>query len=667
MDELKKNITQKKRNRTQSPSKYESNIKHKYEISSEKAEYSLSIIYNENKNKIIIKCSCHKTLIKYEKIFLFDEFKKKNRIFNVCNNLEEIYKLLINIFNNKKAKIVEEDDSIKLILFVHNYIDNIEDNISFILIKSKNINDASDILENMENDNFGVNLSLDIIRKINELSQNDLEKNTKIQKLIVHFNQSLEDIKTIKKDILKIKAHLGLSDISENDKDNENDNDNDNDEENDNNEENDNYNDNDEENEEEDDDEDKLDEEEKEDDDMDNSEDDEKDESKSNIIVQKYQNKEDIQSLKAKLTKIIKKDNKSDIEPKTKYNSEISQRKIQNSNNTNNSYPKISFYRNIGKKASSKYYNDNNFIVFESLNNVIILVYSTYHYSIHFFDIEQDKLIKNIPEAHKSQITNFRYVRDKNISRDLILSIADKIKNIKIWNFKDFTCIVDIENVYFDGFLFSSCFLIDEIHKKNYIISINYNSEPLKVFNFEGKSIKIIDNTENKSYMVDTFFNSYQNKYFIIVGNENYIISYNFEEGNIYKKYFDYNAKNCLHMYFTFICKDINIFLIEADLIGYIRIWNFDEGKLLKKFSIGEKMKLRGICLWSENYLFVGGSDKRIKLIDLKAGEVIENKRCNDIVCTIKKINGYKFGECILMQGKSNNGQIKLWKNMNQN
>ena len=46
MDELKKNITQKKRNRTQSPSKYESNIKHKYEISSEKAEYSLSIICN---------------------------------------------------------------------------------------------------------------------------------------------------------------------------------------------------------------------------------------------------------------------------------------------------------------------------------------------------------------------------------------------------------------------------------------------------------------------------------------------------------------------------------------------------------------------------------------------------------------------------------------------
>ena len=690
MDEIKKRLSQKKRNRPQSPIKEESPIFQKYNIKTDKSEYVVSIKLLNEKNSILIKCSPKANLTRFELTLKLLELKDKNRIFHICHNIKDAFKIFTNFFNKKKAKIVEDEennDCVNLIISVPNYIENTEDNISFNLLRNKNINlninnpsiNSDDIdnnkvsINNIFKENNGVNLGLDLIEKISNLSKNDLEKETKIQKLIIHFNQSLEEIKKIKKDIKKIKKHIGISDISDKDE---------NEEENENEE-----------------DEDKINEEndeEKEEDDMDNSDEDnyndndndngdEKEESKlsrykyNEIKEEEYQNKEDIQTLKDKLSKTLvtinEKNTQKENGPKIKLNlvptnksKEQMNLKLNNSNISKNSYPQLSFYKNLTKKTTSKYYGDNNFIVFESLNKEIILVYSANRNSIQFFDIEQDKLLKNIADAHKCQINNFRYARDKNESRDLVLSIADKAKNLKIWDIKTYICILNLENIYFDGFLFSSCFLIDEINNKNYILTVNFNSEPLKIYNFEGINIRNINNNDDKSYIIDTIYNSYQNKHFIIVGNENFIISYYFENGEIYKKYFDYTSdtsENCVHMFFTINFKDTDIFLIEADLVGYLRIWNFDTGILLKKYLIGEKLKLRGISLWNENYVFVGASDKNVKLIDLKSGEILDNLKCNEIICNIKKIKSRKFGECLLLQGKSNSGQIKLWKNIN--
>ena len=680
MEEIKKRLSQKKRNRPQSPIKEESLLFQKYNIKSDKSEYIVSIKLLNDKNNILIKCSQKTNLIRFELTIKLLDLKEKNRIFNVCNNLKEAFKILTNSFNKKKAKIIENEeniDSLNLIISLPNYIDNIEENISFNLLRNKNINlnnnpsiNSDDIdnnkllLNNIFKENNGINLGLDLIERISNLCKNDLEKETKIQKLIVHFNQSLEEIKKIKKDIKKIKKHIGINVISDKDE---------NEEENENEEDDDKIN---EENDEE------KEEDEMENSDYDNDNEDEKEESRlskfkyNEIKEEEYQNKEDIQNLKEKLSKTLvsinEKNSQKENGPKIKLNlSSINKEKEQmnlklnNSNISKNPFPQLSFYKNLTKKTTSKYYGDNNFVVFESLNKEIILVYSVNHHSIQFFDIEQDKLLKNITDAHKSQINNFRYARDKNQSRDLILSIADKIKNLKIWDIKTYICILNLENIYFDGFLFSSCFLIDEINKKNYILTVNYNSEPLKIYDFEGINIRNINNNDDKSYIVDTIYNSCQNKYFIIVGNENFIISYYFDDGQIYKKYFDSSSDNCLHMFFTINFKDTDIYLIEADLIGYLRIWNFDTGILLKKYLIGEKLKLRGISLWNENYVFVGASDKKVKLIDLKSGEILDNLKCNEIICNIKKIKSKKFGECLLLQGKSNNGQIKLWKNIN--
>jgi len=70
---------------------------------------------------------------------------------------------------------------------------------------------------------------------------------------------------------------------------------------------------------------------------------------------------------------------------------------------------------------------------------------------------------------------------------------------------------------------------------------------------------------------------------------------------------------------------------------------------------------LNGICLWSNEYLFVGCNDKTIKLIQLKKGIIIKDLvGHNNRVSTVKKIIHPIYGECIISQGKYND-QIKLW------
>ena len=650
MDELKKRLSQKKRYRPKSPTKTDTNIKQKYVLNDENTEYFVTLKILEN-NKIMIKCHPRPSQVKYEAQYQLEELREKNRIFNVCKNIEEAYKILMNILNKKKGEIIEQNkDSIDLIISIHSYIDNIDENISFNLVRILTDNDK--IFEDTNQMNDVVkNTNNNFIQKFTNLAKNDKEQDVKIEKIIIHLNRVLEEVNKLKRDVKRIKSHIGLYDNSENDEENE-----------------------------EDDEEDKISEE---DDDKDDENEDYEEEEKEYPINNNkdVDNQDDTDNLKEKLkqnliklnTKKTKdKNGNKDDEVTLNINNKINnienpetQLNSINSHNLNNYFPQLSFYKNIAKKTTSKYYGDNNFTVFESINKEIILVYSTCHNSIDFYDMEHDKLLKNIQGAHKAQITNFRHVREKNANRDLVLSISDKIKNIKIWDIKYYNCILNIEKVYIDGFLFSACFLIDEINKNEYIITVNYNSEPLKIFDFEGKIVRKINNREDKSYIVDSFYNSYQRKYYIIVGNENFIVSYNFEEGEIYKKYYDNTTDNCLHMFFRINCQEKVVYLIEADLLGYVRIWNFDTGVLLKKYLIGQKLKLRGICLWDDNYLYVGASDKKVKLIDLKNGEIVDNLKCGESVCTIKKINSYKYGECLLLQGKSNNEQIKLWKNIN--
>ena len=87
---------------------------------------------------------------------------------------------------------------------------------------------------------------------------------------------------------------------------------------------------------------------------------------------------------------------------------------------------------------------------------------------------------------------------------------------------------------------------------------------------------------------------------------------------------------------------------------------------LLNRIKISDE-SLYGICLWNDNYLFVGCSDKTIKLIELKNKLIVKSLTSHvDRVVTVKKIVHPIYGECLVSQNW-HESKIKLWANRNNN
>ena len=317
----------------------------------------------------------------------------------------------------------------------------------------------------------------------------------------------------------------------------------------------------------------------------------------------------------------------------------------------------IQFFNNLIIDSYSDDYISNIFIVFSSINNLLILIYSNVNKSIISFDIINDKKINDIKNSHEQFITSFRHYLDLINKKDLILSISSNDNNLKIWDFNNFECLVDIKNINNNGFLNSACLLKD--NNQNLILTSNYSfiySEPIKVFDFQGNKIKEINNSNDSTSFIDIYYDTNSNKNFIIACT------------NYYSKSYDYNKNEIFHIYCDDICptniivnnKGGIVELIESSFDGNIRIWNFHSGFLLNRIEIS-KETLREICLWDNNYLFVACDDKSIKLIDYNNGTIIrELKGHNNYIVSIKKIFHPQYGKCLLSQGLKKDN-IKLW------
>ena len=362
--------------------------------------------------------------------------------------------------------------------------------------------------------------------------------------------------------------------------------------------------------------------------------------------------------------------NKNDfiIDELYKYKKEINEIKVENNKlkeeiNILKKYhidekPDIKFGKNLTKDA---YACDtglvNTFTVFNSINNILYLIYSNENNSIICYDLKIQKKVTELKTYNDNYITSIRHYLDKINHRDIIMSIICDENNIKLWNVKNWELILNLKNVNNKGTLFSGCFL-----NKNYIVSSNLNwddnLEPIKIFNFNGKHIKEINDSKDITFFIDSFYDKNLNKNYIITSNINYIKSYDYNNNKVYHKYYD--NKNGIHWGFILQEKEELIKLIENCKDGNIRIWNFHNGLLMKKIKVNNILK--DACLWNNTYLFVGCGDNTIKLIDLKNGVFIKSfTGHNQDVLSIKKINHPQFGECLISQGYDE--QIQLWIN----
>ena len=234
---------------------------------------------------------------------------------------------------------------------------------------------------------------------------------------------------------------------------------------------------------------------------------------------------------------------------------------------------------------------------------------------------------------------------------------------IIIWNIINFECLINLKNINQFGYIYSACFLND--NNQNFIITTNRNldgdSSPIKIFNFYGQKVKEINDSIDHTFFVDTFYDNILNKNFIVTGNFGYVKSFDYCNNKLYFKYDDNKCDNNDRFHCSIIIKNNEIVtkLIESSGDGYIRIWNFHIGTLLNKIKIGPR--LYSICLWNDNYLFVGCQDNSIKLIELNNKLIVKSFDGHDNwVLTLKKINHNQYGEILISQNWGLS-QIKLW------
>ena len=330
------------------------------------------------------------------------------------------------------------------------------------------------------------------------------------------------------------------------------------------------------------------------------------------------------------------------------YNSSI----VKFSSNPNN----LKYKGDICNTAHKSNSIDKVFCAFKSYSNESFIIWGTTIYSIEFFDLEKNKIINTIKNAHINTIYTCRHYPDKKNKLDyLITSSYDR--NVKIWNVKDFTSKLIIFNAHTSNYIYSACILFEESENKNYIITA-CPSDFIKIWDFSSKFVDRIGHMDENTYFVDTYFDNKNKKNYILNGNYCDVKSYDFKTREEYKRY--KGTPQSWHMSAIVYDSNEQQILIESDGNGYIRMWEFHKANLIKSFFTNYLVNLRGICLWNEKYLFAGGSDHQIKLFDLINGKYVKfYKEHNSSVCTLDKIKSSKFGECLVSQGLD--GKIKIW------
>ena len=345
----------------------------------------------------------------------------------------------------------------------------------------------------------------------------------------------------------------------------------------------------------------------------------------------------------------IKKENGLNI------NKEKDDKIIDTTKNENiNDFSSIHIEHSIAEDSKSDF--NNSFCVFESINQILYLIYTNENFSIVTYNLAKFQKINEIKRAHISNIIGFRHYSDKKNKRDLILSISIKDNNVKLWNINNFELLFNYKNINENGLINSACFLNN--NSDIYIISSNYNfigkSEPIKVFDLNYNLVQILDTNNECIFFVDVYYDKILSMNFIISCGYESVKSYDFNGGILYNQYFEEEK----YRYNSAVINDSEneIKLIAPNTIGYIVIWNFHSGELINKIKAAEDV-IYDICLWDNNYCIIGG-DCELKIINIKSKEIIKELINTRDIKTIKKITHPYYGECLIVQGK---GLFNIW------
>ena len=267
---------------------------------------------------------------------------------------------------------------------------------------------------------------------------------------------------------------------------------------------------------------------------------------------------------------------KKEINELKAINSVKSINKDKNEIKTNNKNPDmekikdIQILKEFNIESFTDCYLDNTFTVFKSVNDILNLIYTDKSNSIISYDLVNNKIINEIKNAHNDLITSFRHFLDNNNKEDLIISISSEDNCLKLWNINNLECLLNLQSVNKEGFLFSAC-MFNNLGT-NYIITSNcmWNNTPeaIKVFDLNGKKIKEIKDSIDAILFLDIYYDKKLCKNYIVSGSLNGVNSYDFNKGELYHKYFD----NYISYHCSIIVTDQEkiVKLIESSTDGHI-------------------------------------------------------------------------------------------------
>ena len=313
------------------------------------------------------------------------------------------------------------------------------------------------------------------------------------------------------------------------------------------------------------------------------------------------------------------------------------------------------FKKNICLNAHRTNTIDKVFCVFNSFQKMNLLCWGNTNH-LEFFDIDSNKIIKDISNAHTSTIFCCRHFPDNRNKIDYIITTSLDY-SIKLWNVNNFLCQTWIKSVYMTKNIFSACLLLNEYSSHSYIVTSCVN-DFMKLFDLSGKYKFSFGCKDINTFFVNSYFDIKNKKYYVINGNGIDVRSYNAKDGQLYNRY--QGLPRSFHTGAVIYETKTEIILVEIDGNGYIRMWNFHTAELIKAIFTSSFLNLRGICLWNYKYLIVGANDHQIKIVDIKQGKISKSfKEHTATICTLEKINSKLYGECLLSQGMD--GTIKLW------
>jgi hypothetical protein len=231
---------------------------------------------------------------------------------------------------------------------------------------------------------------------------------------------------------------------------------------------------------------------------------------------------------------------------KNKTKNQKSKTIIKSNNNINNSKlnenqsPKeLKVFKEIIKE-------DNwNLIVFKSVYDLILVVFIGKNYSIITNNLNDNKKIFEITKTNRT-LNEIKHFLSKNNKRDLVSSISMHDNNIKVWNFNNLECILNIDFRIGNFFLNlnSVCFLNNGNDIHLIFSSINVpQTQLIHIYNLRGNKIKELNNNKVQNYFVDTFYDDKFSKNYIIISTNADIRALDYNDNKIVKHYTPVNEQ----------------------------------------------------------------------------------------------------------------------------